>query len=302
MNRYGPKGFTLIELLVVIAIVAVLIGLLLPAVQKARESVSRTNCQNNLRQIGIALHNYEGRNGAYPPGYTSYSNLNDSTGPGWGWAAFILPDLEQEAIYRLIDFNQPIGTGSNHSQARTAAVSYLRCPSDPRQEPIEVSDFQSGGIALSRGNYVSCYGNVPFLGMDAGMPGRGNGMFYRNSRTRNCDIQDGLSHTLMVGERSVAKSISTWVGILPGATWKSANDGGSPPSNLPTALVLGHACKDHPPSSENGVAEDFSSAHIDGINVLFADGSIHCVSGNVNMAVYPYTASIRDGRILQIDF
>src|SRR5262249_33517365 len=93
-------GFTLIELLVVIAIIAVPMGLLLPAVQKIREAGARMSCTNNLHQVGLALHNYHGAYGAFPPGYTSgYDGTGNDTGPGWGWAAFLLPQMEQHALY-----------------------------------------------------------------------------------------------------------------------------------------------------------------------------------------------------------
>jgi prepilin-type processing-associated H-X9-DG protein len=130
-------------------------------------------------------------------------------------------------------------------------------------------------------------------------------MFYRNSRTRTADIADGLSHTLAVGEKSAKNTMATWVGIVPGATWRSANDianYGGIPTNIPAALVLGHACRQHPPSTDAGVAEDFSSPHINGVNMLFADGSVHSVHTGVSMTVYPFTASMADGVPLQIDF
>jgi prepilin-type N-terminal cleavage/methylation domain-containing protein/prepilin-type processing-associated H-X9-DG protein len=313
-----PQGFTLIELLVVIAIIAGLIGLLLPAVQKVRESASRLRCKNNLKQIGLAMHNYEGRMGHFPPGYLANAKTTDGTGPGWGWAAHLLPDLEQDAVYRLIDFAVPL-TAARHAAVRTANVPFLRCPSDPRQEPIANAEFIHKGTPnplagdLARSNYVACYGNTPFLGEDPavltthlvvdGISGRG--MFYRNSKVRIGDIADGLSNSFMVGERSAANSMATWVGVIPGSSWRSINDQeyyGGPPTNLAASLVLGHACRQHAPSSENGVAEDFSSPHVLGINVLFADGSVHSVHKSVNMQVYPFTASIADGKPMQVDF
>ena len=103
----------------------------------------------------------------------------------------------------------------------------------------------------------------------------------------------------------MANSISTWVGVVPGSSWRSINDQenfGGPPSNLPTSLVLGHACRDHPSSSAKGVAEDFSSNHAQGINVLFGDGAVRSVHAHVNMKVYPFTASIGDGLAVEIDF
>ncbi len=312
-RRY--RGFTLIELLVVIAIIAILIGLLLPAVQKVREAAARLKCKNNMKQIGLALHNYHDRVGQFPPGYTS-TTANSDAGPGWGWAAHLLPDLEQDNLHRLIDFTKPITASGNHDAVRPANIPFFRCPSDPRQDPIPVSEFANpAGLTtpLGRSNYVACYGNTPFLGEGPsvltthliidGISGRG--MFFRNSRTRIADVSDGLSNTLAVGEKNAKNTLATWVGVIPGATWRSANDTanyGGIPSNIAAAKVLGHACRQHPPSAEAGVAEDFSSPHINGVNMLFADGSVHAVRTNVNMGVYPFTASIADGLALNIDF
>src|SRR5438132_1655199 len=159
MRKTERDAFTLIELLVVIAIVGVLTGLLLPAVQKARESANRLKCQNNLKQIGLALHNYHDANRSFPPGYRAsvpyYDGATDTT-PGWGWGAFILPFIEQGNLDRQLNFNQPV---QNSLVIQTMVKVYL-CPSDFTPEAaFPVPDAFGNTVALAApSSYTACVG------------------------------------------------------------------------------------------------------------------------------------------------
>ena len=131
MSRTYRRAFTLIELLVVIAIIAILVGLLLPSMQKVREAANRTKCQNNLKQIGLAIHNYESANHVLPPGYiatSAYVDGSTDTSPGWAWGTYILPYLEQNSLYLEFDLNQPVQNSATIGTLVTAFV----CPSDIR--------------------------------------------------------------------------------------------------------------------------------------------------------------------------
>src|SRR3954451_24609497 len=163
MTHSIKRAFTLVELLVVIAIIGVLVALLLPAIQAAREAARRSQCKNNLKQVGLALHNYESTRRIFPPGFTSSADTVNGAGkgPGWGWGAYILPYLEESSLFQQIDFKTNIEANSSpNKELRVATLQVSRCPSDSVELPIfDVTDATGNPITqLAFGNYVGVAG------------------------------------------------------------------------------------------------------------------------------------------------
>jgi prepilin-type N-terminal cleavage/methylation domain-containing protein/prepilin-type processing-associated H-X9-DG protein len=333
MKQTPRRGaFTLIELLVVIAIIGVLIGLLLPAVQKVREAAARTQCVNNLKQIGLALHGYHDANNRFPPGYVDRNTNPASTpdndlGPGWGWASFLLPYLEQGNVYNQINFSQGVGIGSNTAVSQLSLKIY-QCPSDPLQQafPVYDSSFTNPIATVAHGNYVGCIGWEECFngaggdpqpgGGDDGLSGAygqaGRGLFYRNSRIRIADVTDGLSNTIVVGERSSNHAPSTWTGAVAGGrcpAWMATQPPSpysSPPgpaydnADFGEALVLAHGNATHLPSADFPIFDPdvFYSMHPQGANFLFGDGSVHFLTSGIDPYTYQHLCTIAGGEVL----
>ncbi len=288
------RGLTLIELLVVIAIIAVLIGLLLPAVQKVREAAARIQCQNNLKQIGLALHNYHDANGHLPPGYTfvppdpvttggkgpAWDRLPpgfylDPTDPGWGWAAYLLPYLEQDPLYRRFDLAKSLTSPSLIGSTDLPLAAYT-CPADRETGRYQVLNWSGDLVGPAATNsYAACYGA---LGVLVGFPDQGNGVFYRNSRTRLTDITDGTSGTLAVGERGALFVQAAWAGAISNGTVRTTPNApvyGSQVTTAPAMPLARVGWKSvNSPWSE---PVDFFSPHRLTCNFLFCDGSVHAI-------------------------
>jgi prepilin-type processing-associated H-X9-DG protein len=296
-------AFTLIELLVVIGIVALLIGLLLPAVQAARESARRAQCINNLRQLGIALHNYEGTDRALPPGYVSnFDAGGNDTGPGWGWAAMLLPQMEQKPLFDAVNFALAIEAPANLTSRLPVIGAYL-CPSDSVQPAWWAMVRDASGVPTRRicqvapSNYVGMFGTS-----DPGIDG--DGLFFRDGRIGLRDITDGTAQTIAIGERSHSLGEATWVGSVTDAVlFPTDNDGvGYPRPESGPGMILGHAGGRLRPGDPNGEVNQFYSRHPGGVDFLFADGHVSFLKTTMASKTFKALATRAGGEVISGDF
>lgn len=293
------RGFTLIELLVVIAIIAILVALLLPAVQQAREAARRSTCKNNLKQLGIAMHNYHDTHRVFPPGY--FAGFNE-TGGTWnyrriGWMQMILPYIEQGPLF---DQFQP----QRQAQAlpwawtgRDSVIPVLSCPSDPAAGKVTSHGFH--------GNYVGCQGNQ---GMTSGNQRNMNGMFFVESRINMADIGDGTSNSIMMGEILLVKDANDRRGRYFITGWNTANvtfaaflnpNSDQPDLGRSTATT---GIIDSPPwspaSNNTGTARLVArSRHRGGAQFGMADGAVRFISENVDNLTYQRIGNIDAGTV-----
>ncbi len=270
MRRARP-AFTLVELLVVLAIIGVLVGLLSPAVQKIRQAALTAQCANNLKQIGLACHQYHNAQGSLPPGYSATAAYPGTT-PGWGWAAYLLPYLEQENLYRQIDFTQPVQS----SAAIQTVLPVFLCPADfTPADPFPITDEMLDPVTTAApSSYAATVGSDA---SDTADP-TGNGVFYRNSATRFEDITDGVSQTVLAGERAWSQTKGIWAGAPEGGVTRAGALNPFPYATAPAqTLALVHNNWVNITTDADGGLDDFSSNHTGGANILFADGHVHFI-------------------------
>jgi prepilin-type N-terminal cleavage/methylation domain-containing protein len=314
-------GFTLVELLVVIAIIGALIGLLLPAVQSAREAARRTQSLSNLRQIGLALHNYHDANRKLPPGFrstttgtwpgnpqTASNEPVPESGPGWSFFALLLPFLEETALHSTIRFDLPI-TDPLNKAARETNVPVFIDPGDTGPRLIDITD---SGAPAAAGNtpsvicqaavcsYAGCLGTLAYEEQPF------NGVFHRNSKIGFANISDGTSKTIGVGERMSRHTRSSWVGVVPGQELVYAPE--SPRYN-PAQLsfnfrpaitaTLVHVRSSTP--SLQGSPGGFIGPYSAGTNFLNMDGSCRLISGETTPEVFRALCTRAGGEAIPLD-
>jgi len=298
MSPPARRAFTLIELLVVIAIIAVLIGLLLPAVQKVREATARASCRNNLHQQVIGLHGYHDAAGNLPPAF--YCAANDFNG-AWGWGAVLLPYCEQDPLYKQMNvdatrFGVPPATGSGKpmvfpadvpGQLSATKLKLFRCPADtgPDQNPDRNSHGMSNYRAVA-GPYT--YPTVT-VNQDFG------GVMWQNSRVKLTDVTDGTSNTLAIGEcmyESPAGRIACiWAGMA-----------GLTAGGLARISDVMWYVDDQTAQVNGPAPQAFSSRHPGGAMFGFCDGSVRFFRNEGNPSVVRFLAGRNDGVIVNADF
>ena len=325
--RYQRQAFTLVELLVVIAIIGILVAMLLPAVQAARESSRRTQCDNNLKQIGLAMHAYHDVVGRLPPSYVVSPSSNTlmgppdpttgDTGPGWGFLMLTLPYQEQMPLYQSFNVNLPCWSPANAAPAKTVLPVYV-CPTAVKMTPT-YNVVNAAGVTLAvfaRSNYVGMAGRRspwdtyydPSTNLSNVAP-PADGVLYRNSAVGAADILDGLSQTMLVAEKTPYRSDSTWVGVVPGAVTNPAPEFAIVGPDPGASQVNAHAGPTpqenppiiKPPNQPLANTDEVWANHPKGANILFCDGHVHFISEDINALVWSWMATRAGSEAVNFD-
>ena len=330
-NREKPelrRGFTLIELLVVMAIIGLLVALILPAVQAVREAARRTQCRNNLKQMGLALQNYHESHATLPPGYLFAGPVPVSApppavpsdpaiwrifdglpppppapppqDPGWNWFTMLLPNLDQASLYRQINLTLPVRSPAN-ADTVTQSLALTTCPSDDGYGVFTVQRIDGSALTdASTTSYVAVFGKYGLINTN---PDSGDGTFQRNSRIRSQDIRDGLSQTIVVGERAALFTKVPWAGVMTTGTVRT-----TPGAPVYTSTIEQSPCMTLARIGSRTLNDrfsepyDFFSAHNTQVFFLFADGTVRGIGSGVDLEILHSLATRSGGESVTTDF
>jgi len=302
MSRINRTGFTLVELLVVIAIIAILIALLLPAVQAAREAARRTQCNNNLKQIGIALHNYHSTYGRFPPGWGWRADGNHHN--SWAWSAKILPYVEQgglnnEIDYSVVYYDYVSGATVNFDLVKQLLPIY-QCPSAPKNVLVTCCNDGDNHKDIAETNYSAISTHLPVFRAWAGEPDtpedRATCVIYGHSTTRVTEIFDGSSNTLMVGETDTSDDDPTRFNPIYHPRWCGPNGACRigkfwPALNL---ITTAFGINSDATFEDSGV----HSLHPGGAQFTFGDGHVAFISENIDQAILEALTTRKWGEVI----
>ena len=299
-------GFTLVELLVVIAIIGILIGLLLPAVQAAREAARRMSCQNNLKNIGLALHNYESAYKVFPSGYLhkpgpAGTALEPANHMGLAWGAALLPQVEQGGLYDDIDFDIPVWDPDNR-QPRETFVEVFMCPSDTYSFDNYVirDDSTTPAERYACSSYAANWGpSTATVNLDD-TPTQSEGVFYRNSRTKINAILDGLSNTLAFGERHngpIAGSVTAGGHSVYENAWNAAVREITEYTDDHGHMVLFET--QFRPNQPGGDDKGLAAPHEGLCQFTLCDGSVRAITENIDAEIYDALATRRGREVIE---
>lgn len=274
-RRCNLKGFTLVELLVVIAIIGILIALLLPAIQAAREAARRMHCSNNLKQLGLASQNYHNTHKCLPPGFMVVNEQGQING-GWAWAVFLMPFIEQSPLQNRLNANDytlnQVVLDPDLLPMLQTQLDVLRCPSSTLEPSREY--LGGTGIMVSTANYTCCRGFFRYSGQTH-LDKPNNGLFFGESGIRYAEMTDGTSNIIALGERTVLPIYKE-----DPTKWPSWCGPGGLTATKGVASTVSSSVYDkmnHPTDMHL-----FSSEHSGGANFCFADGSVHFISDTIH--------------------
>ena len=317
LQRDKRRGFTLIELLVVIAIIAILVALLLPAVQQVREAARKSQCQDHLHNIVVAMHSYEGNYKTLPPGYVLQADNSSPSNraANWSWNAMIMPYVEQKPAYDICQVGATPMTFAIANATKRAVmqspIDLFRCPSDNGEDQNDAVDDRRFADNAGTNRHSATANYIAVNSSNIPRPNAGvasadaDGAFFRNSKTTFAKITDGTSNVLLMGERSWAKADTSNNMPYAATLWGINGIDGAQNRSIASGMGSGQRRLNCPENAECRRA--FISLHPGGAQFALGDGKVTFISENIDHnpdagpnSVYEFLLAIADGNPVRV--